>query len=489
VPRLAVLVGLLVVSLWTWVAFRQVNGVGLLGPDEPRYAAIGRAMAQSGDWVTPRLWGEPWFEKPALLYWMTGLGTRLGLPGEIAARGPVMLLSLLFLLFFVWAGARLLGPRPGAMAALLLATSAGWLAYTEIAVTDLPLAVLFNVALLGAALRLKGGPAWLAWVSGAALGLGVLAKGLVPLLLILPLLYWARRAWRDALRAAVAAAVVALPWYAAVTARNGTAFLYEFFVRHHFSRFVSPELQHVEPFWYYLPVLLAGVFPWTPLIAAFHPKLCREMWREQQHRILMVTVLFGFLVFSASTNKLPGYLLPLLPGVCLLLARALEGVVSMARPLAAAALLLSLTPVIGSTLPDALLHGISRADWGGLPWEYVALTLPICLAVWWLERSGRRMWAVVLVAAAALGGVTMIKRSAWPVLDEVVSARGLWRKVEPRRASVCIESLQRTSRYGLNYYSVEPLPDCDAVPRPLHIVQEPGMLPQIRFEVAPSVTP
>src|SRR5579885_1405275 len=80
--------------------FFGLSGAGLLGPDEPRYAAIGREMAASGDWITPRLWGEPWFEKPPLLYWMTAVGIRMGLGPELAARLPVAAIGWGFLVFF-----------------------------------------------------------------------------------------------------------------------------------------------------------------------------------------------------------------------------------------------------------------------------------------------------------------------------------------------------------------------------------------------------
>jgi 4-amino-4-deoxy-L-arabinose transferase-like glycosyltransferase len=94
---------------WVWLALIpavyflflfNLTGVGLLGPDEPRYAAIGREMARSGDWITPRLWGEPWFEKPALLYWMTAAAFRAGLGDDLAPRLPVALLSVGFLIFY-----------------------------------------------------------------------------------------------------------------------------------------------------------------------------------------------------------------------------------------------------------------------------------------------------------------------------------------------------------------------------------------------------
>src|SRR5215831_12613759 len=85
---------LLMLYLW------DLGGVGFLGPDEPRYASIGREMARSHDFVTPRLDGQPWYEKPPLLYWMVALGRFARLPDEWAARLPVALLSIAFLIFF-----------------------------------------------------------------------------------------------------------------------------------------------------------------------------------------------------------------------------------------------------------------------------------------------------------------------------------------------------------------------------------------------------
>ena len=108
--------------------FFHLTGMGLIGPDEPRYAWIGREMARSGDWVTPRLWGEPWFEKPALLYWMTAIASRLGLNEDWAPRLPVACLGLLFLVFFYWRMKAEFGRAEAAYATAVLATSAGWVA-------------------------------------------------------------------------------------------------------------------------------------------------------------------------------------------------------------------------------------------------------------------------------------------------------------------------------------------------------------------------
>src|SRR6266568_2899879 len=106
-PHVWLVAALLIYFLY----FFHLTAAGMLGPDEPRYAAIGREMARSGDWITPRLWGEPWFEKPALLYWMTGIAFRLGLGEDLAPRLPVTLTAILFLGFFWWIANREFGCR------------------------------------------------------------------------------------------------------------------------------------------------------------------------------------------------------------------------------------------------------------------------------------------------------------------------------------------------------------------------------------------
>src|SRR5215470_1849698 len=106
-PHLWLFAALLIYFLY----FFHLTAAGMLGPDEPRYAAIGREMARSGDWITPRLWGEPWFEKPALLYWMTGIGFRLGLGEDAAPRLPVAIVSAAFLVAFFYVLRRQVGER------------------------------------------------------------------------------------------------------------------------------------------------------------------------------------------------------------------------------------------------------------------------------------------------------------------------------------------------------------------------------------------
>ena len=134
----------LAIPLLAILYFTGLSAAGMLGPDEPRYASIGREMARSGDWITPRLWGVAWFEKPALLYWMTGAAFRLGFNEDLAPRVPVALLSVLFLIFFQWILSREFGARAAWTATVVLGTSAAWLGYSFIGTTDLPMAAAFS---------------------------------------------------------------------------------------------------------------------------------------------------------------------------------------------------------------------------------------------------------------------------------------------------------------------------------------------------------
>ena len=194
--------------------FFGLTRTGLVGPDEPRYAAIGRAMASTGDWITPRLWGQPWFEKPALLYWMTAAGFKAGLGADWAPRLPVALLSVAFLIYFFVVLRREFGDRAAWYSAAILATSAGWLVYSHVAITDLPMTAAFAAAMLSIAhgttpsrSRL-GGDLTAPLAAGVFLGLAVLAKGLVPLVLFIPALWFLRHRVRDLAILFAAAALV-----------------------------------------------------------------------------------------------------------------------------------------------------------------------------------------------------------------------------------------------------------------------------------------
>jgi 4-amino-4-deoxy-L-arabinose transferase-like glycosyltransferase len=466
----------LVFPLFCVLYFSGLSAAGMLGPDEPRYASIGREMARSDDWITPRLWGQPWFEKPVLTYWFTGAAFRLGFSEDLAPRVPVALLSIAFLVFFQQVVARAFGALAGWSAAAILSTSAAWLGYSFVGATDLPMSAAFSAAMLLSLDWIETGNVRRLPLAAALFGLSVLAKGLVPLALAIPLAWCGRRRWADWLRPSVAGAflLVALPWYLLCYLRNGLPFLRTFFWQQHFERFTETALQHGQPFWFYLPVLLAALMPWTPLmVLAARP----ATYRDPRRWFLLLWILFGLLFFSLSRNKLPGYLLPLVPAAAALMGSAFSE--AKARwPLPAVALCLVAIAIALPVLPRALVSGISHAPLPSFNWTWF-LPAILGLVVWLLERRGLRAAGLAAVTLAAAAGVLILKWVDLPAIDRAVSARSFWREIMAQRDRVCVASMHRSWRYGLNYYSVTPLPECSQSPLPLQVRQEPGQPPSL----------
>jgi 4-amino-4-deoxy-L-arabinose transferase len=450
----------------------------MLGPDEPRYAAIGQAVAQTGDWITPRLWGKPWFEKPPLLYWLTAAAFKAGLGKDMAPRLPVAILSVGFLIYFFITLRREFGERTAFYSTAILATSAGWLAFSHIAVTDLPMSAAFAAAMLIAirsttvstgladesvcpTLTPSGAGAFACQpvAAGVLLGLAVLAKGLVPLALFLPAVWFLRGRLRALLVILGAAALVALPWYVAVTWINGPAFLQEFFWKHHLERYVTGALLHERPFWFYLPVLIAGLFPWSPCLLLLFSK---PIYSDRRVRFLAAWFVWGLIFFSLSRNKLPGYLLPLLPALAALLGIALSkaqaGTAKLVALIATSAALLGFVPAIQELLPQALLHGFSRAQLH-LPLIWILPALAIIVATVFVERTGRQELAITLISMVIVLSVTRLVWQTYPELDQKVSPRGFW--VSHGGSITCSSESNRSWRYGLNYYAERDIPDCD----------------------------
>lgn len=440
----------------------DLTGMGMVQPDEPRYADIGRAMARTGNWVTPHLWGHPWFEKPALLYWMTAAGFRLGLGPDLAPRLPIALLSLLFLAFF-WVRLDVeFGRRAASFATAMLATSAGWLAYSHVAVTDVPMASFFSAAVLLSLGWVSGSDRSLLPAAAACLGFATLAKGLVPVVLFLPVAaspLFTGGSWRRLLdwlrpRPVLAFSVCALPWYFLVTLRNGTDFIRVFFLQQQFGRFTSSALQHVQPFWFYVPALLLLLYPWFPILA--FPSMAnalRNLSSDPRVRTLTSVVVFGFVFFSASVNKLYGYLIPLLPAIFALLGLGLARARRIGFVLFPSLLLLSLLPAISEFAPRVMASHL-----GGLivpAGPILVFMLLACIIGVTLVRFAPR-YAFPATATFAAIGFVWFQFATFPAFDRYASARPLWNASHPQ----CTGSVPRDILYGLYYYSGRELPPC-----------------------------
>jgi 4-amino-4-deoxy-L-arabinose transferase-like glycosyltransferase len=436
----------------------NLGAVGFLAPDEPRYASIGREMAASHDFITPRLDQKPWFEKPPLVYWMVALGRFAHLPDEWAARLPVVLTSLIFLAFFYTVLEQEFSRRVAFAATAILSTSAGWVAYSSVAVNDLPMTVALSAAMLVALFQTRRESGYLA---GALLGLAILAKAFVPLVLFVPVFLIARRTrWTMIL----GCLVVAAPWHLLAWARNGGAFWQDYLWKQQILRFFSPSLAHVQPFWYYLPVLLAGLFPWTPLAALL---IRRKTFEDVRVRFLIAWILFALVFFSVARNKLPGYVLPLLPPLAIVFAIGLDRA-GTARKwwIASAALPLILLPAIIPALPDALLSGIRNTP---IHWPAIAAGLPfamLAIAAWWLAWRQNASAAMAVIFAGAIVGLVYVKVKAFPILDDRVSVRAFFRQHSTEITGACIDDgVRREWRYGLNYYAGREIQDCTPADR------------------------
>ena len=324
--------------------FGHLGAIGFVGPDEPRYAWIARDMVETGDWVTPRLYGKPWFEKPPLFYWGAAVCFKLFGVSEAAARLPSAICALLATLAMAWLAWRLYGAETARWLLLLLPTTVGMIGFSHAAATDMPFSGMLTIAMVCAAVvlgltRNENSPIiprtpWFALsLFGFFLGLAVLAKG--PAAIVLcggAVFFWAlfTKRWRDAFRllhpaALVVFCVTALPWYI-LCARRNPDFFRIFIIEHNFKRYLTPEFQHIQPFWFYVPVLLVAFFPWTPILlwttCVGAMQFIRERFVSASIGFLLAWAVFCVAFFTISQSKLPGYILPTIPGMGLLLARS-----------------------------------------------------------------------------------------------------------------------------------------------------------------------
>jgi 4-amino-4-deoxy-L-arabinose transferase-like glycosyltransferase len=326
------------VALCVVVFFYRLGALPFIGPDEPRYAQVAREMFASGDWVTPRLAGLHWFEKPVLTYWLSAIGYWLFGENELGARAGVAVVACLGALLLYAVGRRIRSARYGYLSAAALVTCGMWPGFARGATFDLPLAVAMAAALLSFFLWERGGGESLRlWVVFAfALGLAVLAKGLagivLPLAIVVPYLLLAGR-WRIVLMprqlllgAAIFLATAAV-WYGPVIARHGGEFINEFFIGHHFQRYLSNKYRHPQPIYFFPLVVFAGSFPWTFF-------LLESLWRslrrgralaDDRFRLfLLLWLIVPVVFFSFSGSKLPGYILPVFPAIALLVGDELD---------------------------------------------------------------------------------------------------------------------------------------------------------------------
>jgi 4-amino-4-deoxy-L-arabinose transferase-like glycosyltransferase len=328
VPRSLLLPGLITLA-GLGLFFFRLGAPGLMDPDEGRYAEIAREMLLLQDWLMPHLNLVPYLEKPPLVYWLTSLSfAALGLT-EGAARLPAALAALGGVYLAYGLGRALWGEGPGFWAAMVLATCGGYIVLARLLTLDMVFTLFLNLGIALGYLALSRERRHLWPWAYLSLSLAVLVKGPVALVLVgliwgLTALIRGRQALKDLVQPGSWAllAVVVLPWFLYVTWRF-PEFPRFFLWEHHVERYLDGVSYHAEPWWYFGPVLLGFLLPWTGLVPW---ALGRRAPLNSDDRIFLLIWAGAVLVFfSLSRGKLAPYILPALLPLALLVGEALAG--------------------------------------------------------------------------------------------------------------------------------------------------------------------
>ncbi len=439
----AVLLGIGWLAAW----FYGLAGRALAEPDEGRYAEVAHEMFTSGEWITPRLDGFNFFDKPPLHYWASATAYALFGAHPWSARLWCVLTGLLAIVAIGWAGARLFGREAGGYAAAILGSSLLFVFAAHINTLDIGVAAFLAVGMAcflvaqfdPTALHLRARLNLLMW---AALALAVLSKGLIGVVLpglILGLYMLWQRDWGVLRRVSLVPGVLMLlvlcaPWFILICRLHPDFFEY-FFIREHFTRFLTSADGRSKVFGFFLPVVLLGLFPWTLLLP-----WSKTGWRAigaggPAQRFLLVWVGVVFVFFSVSHSQLPFYILPVFPALALLLGRAatvlsLQALVRRFWWVATlttlgAATATAIALAARTAIPKAVLEDVLS----GLSLALVLMALAAMVGAWALHR-GRRRTAIHGLALATLIGWQLTLVSSQP-LNDMRSAAPVARLIQP----------------------------------------------------------
>jgi 4-amino-4-deoxy-L-arabinose transferase-like glycosyltransferase len=439
----------------------DLGGYPLLDPDEGRNAEVAREMAHSNDYLLPHLEGLPYLDKPVVYFAAAAAVMEVLGPTETAARLPALLFTIATIVVVVRFGRRRWGSDTGWLAGLALATMPLVLAYARTTIFDSALACFTTIAIIA---FWEERPV-LAW---AAIGLGAITKGPVAILIpLVTLVSHALLTGRPLRRlfpftGLAAFALVALPWFIAVSVRIPD-FPHYVFVRETFERVMTTQFHRTAPFWYYLPIVLVAAFPWiVPALARW--KEWRWAWlgrrvnaHAQDTLLLVCWVLGPLLFFSLNQSKLPQYVLPLMPAFAIGAARLITnqarelgggiGVGRRAYTAIAATLGLAL---VSLTLWLPAPISLTPAERSAIP--TVALVLGIALLisaalVWHAGRPGRERPALGVIGYALV-----------VVSVPLVSARLLAAVGEDRSSATLAQVIRNTGGDSVDVVGVGAFP-------------------------------
>ncbi len=419
---------LLTLAFGLLFAFR-LGSYPLSNPDEGRYAEIPREMVAGGDWITPRLDGINYFEKPPLVYWTTALCLKFFGPSEWSMRATPALFALAGVLLTYGAARKLHGRAAGLGAAVVLGTSILWFVLGRIMLLDMAVSVLMSATLFCFILAVRE-PAgatrrWLFYGLYASAALATLTKGLIGFLVTGAVMFlwllvfnqWKRLRPMHLPSGIALFLAIAAPWHLLAASHNET-WVHRYLVYEHWERFTSPAASRPGAWWYFIPIVLGGLIPWSGFLFSAVRDGLRGGWAKREENgvawFLVTWAGFIFLFFTKSHSKLAPYILPIFPALAVLvggwLARLPLGRAGAARArvglgvfsffcglLAAALCVLVLRPALVRMAPEQALAlrppALTMA---------VVLALGGILAPWWAKVRGMRAAMGVIVATMAV---------------------------------------------------------------------------------------
>jgi 4-amino-4-deoxy-L-arabinose transferase-like glycosyltransferase len=407
---------LALLALW----FVKLPERPLAHPDEGRYAEISREMVATGDWVTPRLNGFAYLQKPPLQYWATAAAYEVFGVSEWTARLWTALTGLAAVLATWFAGRRLLGEAAGDFGALALIASPYFIVMSGVNTLDMGVSLFLSGTVFAYLLSRQAATraaerGWML-VAWAAMALAVLSKGLIgvvlPLGTLLAYAIWHRHpAALARLHLAPGLALfgaITVPWFV-LAARANPEFLEFFFLHEHFQRFTTTVHNRAGPVWYFVPILLLAVAPW--IVAAGEG--AARAWRARPEdaaavsarRFLLVWCAVVFAFFSVSQSKLPAYLLPIVPALALLAGDALAGGSGRraAFSLAVGAMVFGAMTFTANEVFEGrnlgALHSIYEAFSVWTESGSMLLVIAAGIGLYWIDRTEPRRLIVALLAA------------------------------------------------------------------------------------------
>ena len=344
--------------------FYNLHAIPLFDLDEGAFSEATREMFLRGDFISPYLNGVPRFDKPVFIHWLQAASVSLFGFTEFALRLPSALAASLWV-GSVYGFLRMVrDERIALFAAIAMATSLEIPIIAKAATADAVLNLFVTAAMLSAYLFYHGGRRAYLYASFALMGLGFLTKG--PVAVVIPfvttlLFYLSKRDFRGWLRAAfnpigiVIFLAVALPWYIAQYLQQGDAFIQGFFFKHNLGRFQDAMESHSGNVFYYVPIVLIGVLPYTTVLLGTLARF-KTLWRDDLGRYALIWFLFVLIFFSLSGTKLPHYVVYGYSGLFILMALSFDRLAArvwlLLPPLILFLFLLTLPEVIGYALPN-----------------------------------------------------------------------------------------------------------------------------------------